>query len=232
MTDIRQNIQIVQEHIAEAVARSPYLDSADDVTLIAVTKNHGVEAMRQAIDEGLVVIGENRVQEAESKYDVLSRDVSWHLIGHLQSNKAKKAVRLFDLIHSVDSLSLAEAINVAAGKEGIVQDILLQVNVAKDENKFGLDAEETMDTAQAVCKMEHLRLRGLMTIAPFTEDCETVRPFFRKLRELYEQLQKDDLAGSQIDCLSMGMTHDYVVAIEEGANMVRVGTGIFGAREY
>lgn len=232
MTDIRQNIHVVQDRVAQAATRSPYLGGADDVTLIAVTKNHGIEAMRQAIDEGLVVVGENRVQEAESKYDVLSRDVSWHLIGHLQSNKAKKAVRLFDLIHSVDSLSLAEAINSAAGKEDKRQDILLQVNVAKDENKFGLEADEVMDVARAVCKMEHLRLRGLMTIAPFVKDSETVRPFFRKLRELYEQLQKADLAGSQIDCLSMGMTHDYVVAVEEGANMIRVGTGIFGAREY
>lgn len=232
MTDIRQNIRIIRDRVAQAAARSPYLGGAEDVTLIAVTKNHGIDAMRQAIDDGLVVIGENRVQEAEKKYDELARDVSWHLIGHLQSNKAKKAVKLFDLIHSVDSLSLAEAINAAAHKEGKIQDILLQVNVAKDEHKFGLEADEVMAAAEAVCKMKSLRLRGLMTIAPFTEDSEEVRPYFRKLRELYETLQKAQLAGSRIDCLSMGMTHDYAVAVEEGANMIRVGTGIFGAREY
>lgn len=232
MTDIRQNIQVVRDSIFGAAARSSYLKNADDVTLIAVTKNHGIDAMREAIDEGLVVVGENRVQEAESKYDALSREVSWHLIGHLQSNKAKKAVKLFDLIHSVDSLSLAEAIDTAARKEGKVQDILLQVNVAKDENKFGLDTDDVMAVAQAVCKMDNLRLRGLMTIAPFTEDSEEVRPYFRRLRELYTMLQDAQLPSSQIDCLSMGMTHDYVVAVEEGANMIRVGTGIFGAREY
>ncbi len=229
MTDITQNIKIVRDKIAQAVQRSPY---ANDVTLIAVTKNHGVEAMREAIDNRIFVIGENRVQEAESKYDVLEREVSWHLIGHLQSNKAKKAVRLFDLIHSVDSLALAEAINKAAIAEGKRQDILLQVNVAQDENKFGLEADEMMSVAQAVCRMSNIRLCGLMTIAPFYEDSELARPAFRKLRELYQELKDARLEGSDIRYLSMGMTHDFVVAVEEGANLIRVGTGIFGAREY
>lgn len=232
MTDITQNIKIVRDKIAQAVQRSPYANDPQDVTLIAVTKNHGVEAMREAIDDQISVIGENRVQEAESKYDVLGREVSWHLIGHLQSNKAKKAVRLFDLIHSVDSLALAEAINKAAGTAGKRQDILLQVNVAQDENKFGLEADEMMSVAQEVCKMENIRLCGLMTIAPFYEDCELVRPVFRKLRELYQELKDARLEGSDIRYLSMGMTHDFVVAVEEGANLIRVGTGIFGAREY
>ena len=229
MTDITQNIKNVRDKIAQAMQRSPY---ANDVTLIAVTKNHGVEAMREAIDNQITVIGENRVQEAESKYDVLNREVSWHLIGHLQSNKAKKAVRLFDLIHSVDSLALAEAINKAAALEGKRQDILLQVNVAQDENKFGLEAEEMMTVAREVCKMDNIRLCGLMTIAPFYEDCELARPAFRKLRELYQELKDARLEGSDIRYLSMGMTHDFVVAVEEGANLIRVGTGIFGAREY
>lgn len=232
MTDITQNIKIVRDKVTQAVQRSPYTNDPQEVTLIAVTKNHGVEAMREAIDEQIAVIGENRVQEAESKYGVLDREVAWHLIGHLQSNKAKKAVKLFDLIHSVDSLALAEAINRAAGIEGKRQDILLQVNVAQDENKFGLEADEMMSVAREVCKMENIRLCGLMTIAPFYEDCELARLAFRKLRKLYQELKDARLEGSDIRYLSMGMTHDFVVAVEEGANLIRVGTGIFGAREY
>lgn len=232
MTDIIKNINIIRDKVAQAVLKSPLTHDPQDVTLIAVTKNHGVESMRKAIDCNIAVIGENRVQEAESKYDVLDRSVSWHLIGHLQSNKAKKAVKLFDLIHSVDSLSLAEAIDTAARKEGKRQDILLQVNVAKDENKFGLEADEVMSVAQEVCKLPNIRLCGLMTIAPFYEDSEQARPAFRRLRELYQALKDAQLKGSEIQYLSMGMTHDFVVAVEEGANMIRVGTGIFGAREY
>ena len=232
MTDIRENINIIRDKVAKAITKSPFANETQDVTLIAVTKNHGVEAMRMAIDCDISIIGENRVQEAESKYDSLERAVSWHLIGHLQSNKAKKAVKMFDLIHSVDSLSLAEAIDSAACKEGKCQDILLQVNVAKDENKFGLEADELMSVAQAVCKMKNIRLCGLMTIAPFYEDCELARPAFRRLRELYQELKDAQLEGSDIRYLSMGMTHDFVVAVEEGANLIRVGTGIFGARDY
>jgi len=189
--------------------------------------------MREAIDAGASSIGENRVQEAMGKKETLGRDVEWHLIGHLQTNKAKYAVKLFDLIHSVDSRKLAETIDREAEKIAKVQDVLIQVNVAREDTKFGVEMEQTMDLAAYIAaRCPHLRLRGLMTIAPQFDDAEKARPVFRALYLKFRELQAKKLPHADIAWLSMGMTGDYEIAVEEGANAVRVGTGIFGPRQY
>ena len=202
------------------------------VTLIAVTKNHDVAAMREAIDAGAADIGENRIQEAKEKYAELDRDVNWHLIGHLQTNKAKIAVQLFDLIHSVDSPHLAKAIDKEAGKIGKVQDILVQVNLAREDSKSGVYKEDLRAMLDLVETLPHLCLRGLMCIAPNYEDVEMCRPLFREMYEIYQQVKELPYPTANITYLSMGMTHDYPIAVEEGANIVRVGTAIFGPRQY
>ncbi len=202
------------------------------VGIIAVTKNHGVEAMREAIDAGAKIIGENRVQEAAQKKETLGRDIPWHLIGHLQTNKAKQAVRLFDLIHSVDSEHLLSAVNEAAQKIHKVQDILIQVNLAQEDSKFGIYKEDLPILIQKADMMKNVHLEGLMCIAPNYEDVEECRPLFREMREIFDRLKEFPLFSSEMKYLSMGMTHDYRIAVEEGANLIRVGTAIFGARHY
>ena len=205
-------------------------DELDDkIILVAVTKNHGVEAMREAIDAGATDIGENRVQEAAEKFQTLDRKVTRHLIGHLQTNKAKAAVKLFDLIQSVDSQHLAAALDKAAASIDKVQDVLIQVNAAREPQKSGVLLEDLDALIKSVDESKNLRLRGLMMIAPNLEDVEECRPFFKKMRELFDGLKTKREA---FDFLSMGMTHDYKIAVEEGANVVRVGTAIFGARTY
>ena len=201
----------------------------DKIILVAVTKNHGVEVMREAIDAGATDIGENRVQEAVAKFQTLDRKVTRHLIGHLQTNKAKAAVKLFDLIQSVDSQHLAAALNKAAASIDKVQDVLIQVNVAREPQKSGVLLEDLDALIKFVDEANNLRLRGLMMIAPNLEDVEQCRPFFKQMRKLFDELRP---AREAFDFLSMGMTHDYKIAVEEGANVVRVGTAIFGARTY
>ena len=226
---VKENLKLVLEEIESAKCRREIF-SEEDVTLVAVTKNHGVDLMREAIDAGVKDIGENRVQEAAEKLKVLEREgVTKHLIGHLQTNKAKQAVRLFDVIHSVDSEHLAEAINSAAEAVGKVQDILIQVNLANEDTKFGVSEENLRGLIEKVETLENLRLRGLMMIAPNYADVEKCRPLFRGMRKIYEELKK---TRQNVDMLSMGMTHDYKIAVEEGANIVRVGTAIFGERIY
>jgi hypothetical protein len=202
------------------------------VKVVAVTKNQDIAAMREAIDAGACNVGENRVQEGLAKAGLLERQAEWHLIGHLQTNKARQAVPQFALIHSVDSLRLAEEINRVAGKIGKRQDILLQVNVAGEDTKFGVPAEETMPLARLISGLEHVRLCGLMTIAPFFENPEEARPVFQKLYKLFMELKAAGLANTSIEWLSMGMTNDHIIAVEEGANLVRIGTAIFGPRDY
>ena len=201
----------------------------DKIILVAVTKNHGVEVMREAIDAGATDIGENRVQEAAEKFQTLDRAVTRHLIGHLQTNKAKAAVKLFDMIQSVDSEHLATAIDKAAAAIGKIQDVLIQVNAAREPQKSGVLLEDLDALIKFVDAAKNLRLRGLMMIAPNLEDVKECRPFFKQMRELFDELKTNREA---FDFLSMGMTHDYKVAVEEGANVVRVGTAIFGARLY
>lgn len=225
---VKENLKLVLEEIESAKHRRTVTD--EEVILVAVTKNHGVDLMREAIDAGVKDIGENRVQEAAEKFKVLERDgVTKHLIGHLQTNKAKQAVKLFDVIHSVDSEHLAEEINNAASSVGKVQDILIQVNLANEDTKFGVSETNLRGLIEKVETLENLRLKGLMLIAPNYTDVENCRPLFRSMRKIFDDLKK---SRQNFDMLSMGMTHDYKIAVEEGANIVRVGTAIFGERVY
>lgn len=226
---IKENIAAVQKRIADAASR---VGRTDAITLVAVTKNHPVEYMKEAAVAGITDVGENRVQEALQKLEAFPENqLKWHLIGHLQTNKAKHAVEHFDLIHSVDSEHLLKAVNKEAAKIGKVQDILLQVNVAREESKFGMEVEEFPAMCELAKSLANVRVQGLMCIAPNFEHVEDVRPIFRIAHALYEDMKPKFPVG-QIQYLSMGMTHDFEIAIEEGANIVRVGTAIFGARNY
>lgn len=229
---IKDRLHEVGQIIEEARQHRNNVPQDAPVKLIAVTKNHGIEEMREAIDAGATDIGENRIQEAIGKYDTLEREVVWHLIGHLQTNKAKQAVRYFDLIHSVDSVHLARAINKEAEKIDKVQDILVQVNLAKEDSKSGIYEEDLRGLLDLVETLPNLRLRGLMCIAPNYEQVEQCRPLFRKMHEIYQRVKEIPYLTANITYLSMGMTHDYRIAVEEGANIVRVGTAIFGPRQY
>lgn len=230
---IAENFHKVEAEIEAAKARRQPGGGGEEVLLVAVTKNHDVDAMREAIDAGATTVGENRIQEAVSKYDVLDRAVSWHLIGHLQTNKAKQAVRYFDLIHSVDSEHLARALDQAAGKINKIQDILIQVNLAKEASKSGVYREDLLALLDTIDKnLSHLHIVGLMCIAPNYEDVEECRPLFREMYEIFSKVKEIPYKTANIKYLSMGMSHDYKIAVEEGANIVRVGTAIFGARQY
>lgn len=230
--EIAERYQNVAAKIEAAKQRRTTVPKEAAVTLVAVTKNHDTTAMREAIAAGAADVGENRVQEAKTKFAEIGNCVTWHLIGHLQTNKVRQAVKFSDLIHSVDSLHLAEAINSEAARIDKVQDILVQVNLAKEESKSGIYKEELFASLQAINALPNLRLRGLMCMAPNYEDVELCRPLFREMYKIFQDVQDLDLPTSNIDTLSMGMTHDYEIAVEEGANMVRVGTAIFGPRQY
>ena len=232
MRMIEEKLHEVERAIEVSRQKRTIADKNAPVQLVAVTKNHDVAAMREAIDAGVAVVGENRIQEARQKHEILDRQVSWHLIGHLQTNKARQAVALFDLIHSVDSVHLAAALDQAAARLGKVQDILVQVNLAKEESKSGVYEEELPAMLAAVDGLIHLRLCGLMCIAPNYEDVEQCRPLFRRMYEIFAKLKEIPGRAANIRYLSMGMTHDYEIAVEEGANIVRVGTAIFGQRQY
>ena len=229
---IEERLREVANQIEESRRRRTRVDKEEPVQLVAVTKNHEVEAMRAAIDAGVTAIGENRVQEAAKKHETLERSVQWQLIGHLQTNKAKQAVKLFDLIQSIDSEHLLMAVQEAATRIHKVQDILIQVNLAREDSKFGVYKEDLPFLVQKACQMDHIRLSGLMCIAPAYEDIERCRPLFREMRDIFENLKMLPLMDDKMRWLSMGMTHDYQVAVEEGANLVRVGTAIFGSRHY
>lgn len=221
-----ENFRAVLAQIENARTRRAVAKD-EKIILVAVTKNHGVGLMREAIDAGATDIGENRVQEAAEKFPQLERLVTRHLIGHLQTNKVKPAVKLFDLIQSVDSIHLATALDKAAASLGKVQDVLIQVNAAREPQKSGVLLEDLSALATFVDAAENLRLRGLMMIAPNLPEAEDCRPLFRQMRTLFDEMKP---AREAFDFLSMGMTHDYKIAVEEGANVVRVGTAIFGIR--
>jgi pyridoxal phosphate enzyme (YggS family) len=220
MLDIATNLERVRERLAHAAARAGR--RADDVLLIGVSKTVDVERIRAAVAAGVGALGENRVQEAKTKIAELGRPVAWHLIGHLQTNKVKDAIELFDVIHSLDRLELAREIERRAAARGQVVDALLQVNVAAEASKGGVGPDAVGETLDAVGKLAHVRVRGLMTIPPEVERAEDARPWFRRLRELAEPHGLREL--------SMGMSGDFEVAVEEGATMVRVGTAVFGPR--
>ena len=206
--------------------RSPH-----EVTLIAISKTHAASLVREAIQLGATDIGENRVQEAEQKINEVGRTAArWHLVGHLQANKARRAVQLFDVIHSLDSVELARRLDRLCDEESRDLSVLIQVDLGHEETKSGIDETELPQLIEALSELKHLRLAGLMTLPPFFDDPEEARPFFRRLRELRDDLAARGAFGDQKGELSMGMTNDFEVAIEEGATMVRVGTAIFGNR--
>ena len=230
MGSIAENISFVRERIAKAaekVGRDP-----SEITIAAVAKGVGVERIKEALDGGVSIIGENKVQEALQKVKAMDGSVAWHMVGHLQRNKVKEAVRIFDLIQSLDSLRLAEEINSRALTAGMIMDVLVQVNTSKEESKFGLEPEQTSNFLKEVSSFKGLSVRGLMTIGAFLPDPEEVRPCFRMLRELRDRIVEAEMPNIVMEYLSMGMTSDFEVAIEEGANMVRIGTAIFGPRAY
>jgi pyridoxal phosphate enzyme (YggS family) len=219
-SDIAANVERVRERIARAAERAGRRPA--DVLLIGVSKTVEVERIRAAVAAGVTALGENRVQEAKAKVDALGRPAAWHLIGHLQTNKVKDALDLFDVIHSVDRLELARELDRRAAARGKVVDVLLQVNVAAEASKGGVGPDAVGESLDAIGKLAHLRVRGLMTIPPEAERPDDARPWFRRLRELAERHGLPEL--------SMGMSGDFEVAVEEGATMVRVGTAIFGPR--
>ena len=204
----------------------------DEVTLVAVSKTKPVAMLREAYDLGIRIFGENKVQEIRDKYGEMPSDTEWHMIGHLQTNKVKYIVDKVKLIHSVDSLKLAETIEKEAEKHGRTVDILLEVNVAEETSKFGLKTVEVLPLYEKIVQLPHINVRGLMTIAPFVENPEKNRSVFADLHKLYVDIKDKNIDNGTVSILSMGMTNDYEVAIEEGATMVRIGTGIFGARDY
>lgn len=228
---IVENLAIVQEKVQQALNNRLNEKFDQTVKLIAVTKNNDIYAMREVIDAGIKVVGENRIQEALDKKKELNRTVEWHLIGHLQTNKVKQAVLNFDLIHSVDSERLAVEINKVANSLNKVQEILVQVNVVNEISKFGLNIEQVNSFIKTISQHENLKVVGLMLIAPYYENPEEARPIFRKLYEQFMEIKNQQILNVEMKWLSMGMTNDYQVAIEEGANIIRVGTGIFGQRK-
>ncbi len=227
---IRENYQIVEQNICEACKRSGR--KRQEVTLIAVSKTKPVSMIEEAIEAGAEVFGENKVQELCEKYEVLPKNLHWHLIGHLQRNKVKYIVDKAELIHSVDSLRLAQEISKEAVKKQLTVNILIEVNVAEEESKFGVSVKETEQLIQEIAKLPNIQVQGLMTIAPYVENPEENRGVFRTLKKLAVDIKMKNIDNVRMDVLSMGMTGDYQVAIEEGATMVRVGTGIFGERNY
>ena len=227
---LKENLEYVESQIREACERSGRL--REEVTLIAVSKTKPVSVLKEAYDLGVRVFGENKVQELADKYEALPKDIRWHMIGHLQRNKVKYIIDKVELIHSVDSLRLAETIEKEAAKHNITANILIEVNVAKEESKFGLMPEELDEFVSEVAKFPHIQVQGLMTIAPFVDDPEENRGIFQRLRKLSVDIAAKNVDNITMCILSMGMTNDYTVAVEEGAAMVRVGTGIFGARDY
>ena len=222
---IAENIKAITRIITRSCEKSGR--PASQVELVCVTKEATVEQMGEALSAGARIFGENRVRDAIAKHNAIGNKASWHLIGHLQTNKVKDAVKIFDLIHSVDSVHLAQEIDKQAGKFGKVQDILVQVNTSGEESKFGVTPEAAIDILKAISLYPNIKIKGLMTIAPEVEDPETVRPFFRALRELRDKMDSLRLTAYSLKLLSMGMTNDFEVAIEEGATMVRIGRAIF-----
>ena len=227
---LKENLKTVEEHVQEACKRAGR--SREEVTLIAVSKTKPLEMLQEIYGEGVRDFGENKVQELCDKMEQLPPDIRWHMIGHLQRNKVKYIVGKVALIHSVDTYRLAEEINIQAKKRGIIVPILVEVNIASEETKFGTTAEDAMLLVEEISKLENVRIKGLMTIAPFVENPEDNRLYFRKIKQLSVDITNKNIDNVSMEILSMGMTGDYEVAIEEGATMVRVGTGIFGARNY
>jgi pyridoxal phosphate enzyme (YggS family) len=230
MSDLKLRLKTIEDRIKNAAAscnRDP-----GTIGLVAVSKTVPAETVKQAIEAGVNILGENYVQEAREKFRALARyPVSWHFIGHLQTNKAKYAVRLFDLIHTVDSLKLARELNKQAQKNGKIQQILIQVNISREDTKSGVSVDEILELIIEISRLKSLAVNGLMTMPPYFNEPEKVRPIFAALRDLRDQLKSKAIPNVTLNELSMGMSGDFEVAIEEGATLVRVGTAIFGERK-
>ena len=227
---LRENLKQVEENIQIACKKENR--KREEVTLIAVSKTKPIEMLQTIYDEEIRDFGENKVQEMCDKMEVLPKDIRWHMIGHLQTNKVKYIVGKTKLIHSVDSIKLANEIQKQAVKQDVIVPILIEVNIANEETKFGITKEETIEMVKAIANLDHIRIMGLMTIAPFVSDPEDNRLYFRSIKQLSVDINNQNIDNVSMDVLSMGMSGDYMVAIEEGATMVRVGTGIFGERVY
>ena len=225
---VKENLMEVRKHMEEACRRAGR--NVDDVTLIAVSKTKPVEMLMEAYEAGARDFGENKVQEILEKRPEIPEDARFHMIGHLQRNKVRQVIDKVVLIHSVDSLRLAEQIETEAEKKDLHVDILLEVNVAREESKYGFFLEEVEDALKKISQYSHLTVKGLMTIAPYVENPEENRDIFKKLYQLFIDIKSKNIDNGTMSVLSMGMTGDYQVAIEEGSTMIRVGTGIFGAR--
>ena len=227
---LKENLKTVEERIQSACKKAGR--KREEITLIAVSKTKPPHMLQEAYDLGVRIFGEKKVQEIREKYEVLPKDIDWHMIGHLQTNKVKYLVDKVKLIHSVEYFNLGEVIEKEADKQNRIIDILLEVNVALESSKFGLKTEEVIPLMEKFSQLPHIRVKGLMTIAPFVENPEENRAIFADLHKLYVDIKQKNIDNGTVSILSMGMTNDYEVAIEEGATMVRVGTGIFGARNY
>lgn len=228
MTSIRDNLMRILERMDQAarkVGRDP-----EGIKLVAVSKTVDIGRIREAIEAGVTSLGENYVQEAREKIQEIGHSIQWHMIGHLQSNKAKYAVALFDYIHSIDGVSLAREIDKRAAQKGKKVKGLVEVNVSGEESKFGVNMDQLMDLMHQVAGLSHISIEGLMTMPPYFDDPERARPYFVRLRELRDQIQEEGIEGIRMGELSMGMSGDFEAAIEEGATMIRVGTAIFGER--
>lgn len=225
-----ENYEKVVENVKNACARSGR--NFDDVTIIAVSKTKPLSDVEELLAHGVTEFGENKVQEMIDKYEHVSKPVHWHLIGHLQTNKVKYIVDKACMIHSVDSVHLAKEIEKEAAKKNLVVKVLLEVNIAHEESKFGINETEVYDLIDAIKDMPHIHVMGLMTIAPFVENPEDNRIYFRKMYQLSLDIKSKCIDNIDMNVLSMGMTNDYEIAVEEGATMIRVGTAIFGARNY
>lgn len=226
---IKENIGFIRERVGKAALKSGR--SPEEVKIIAVTKTVGLDKMNRAIEEGLIDLGENRVQELCEKYGAIGRECNWHLIGHLQTNKVKYIADKVAMIHSVDRMELAEEIQKRASQAGRVIDMLIQVNVSGEESKFGAEPHWIPELVKKLSRLQNIKVRGLMTIAPYAEDPEDIRYVFKGLKKIFIDIQKENIDNIDMSLLSMGMSNDYEVAIEEGANLVRIGTSIFGQRQ-
>lgn len=227
---IKINLSEVEKNIQKACERSNR--AREEVTLIAVSKTKPISMLTEAYETGIRDFGENKVQEMCDKYETMEKDIRWHMIGHLQTNKVKYLVGKTKLIHSVDSYKLACEIEKQAAKNNWEADILIEVNAANEETKFGVSTAEVIELVQQIAKLPHVHIKGLMTVAPYVEDAEENRDIFRKMKQLSIDIENQNIDNVNMNVLSMGMTGDYMVAIEEGATHVRVGTGIFGERDY
>ena len=229
MADVAANYQAILSRIAEAAiraGRNPY-----EIRLLGAAKSQSIDAIQAAVAAGVTLIGENYVQEAQAKKRAIAQTIEWHMIGHLQRNKAKLAVELFDVIESVDSFELAREIDKQGRKKGKKVRAFLEVNLGGEESKSGLAKDNVLDLLKAVAELSHLQIEGLMSVPPLKENPEEVRPYFRQLLELQLKLRQEQLPNVDLKELSMGMTHDYVVAVEERATIVRIGTALFGPRK-